>query len=106
MRRKMIAIACSATLIALSACDRSPVARQVGAIPDDSEYGVITAPMTGERLEQPNFDSQAGVTTATRATVPEGTTESLGNKVAPAAGAADSGTTETPAASSGTAEAL
>lgn len=64
----------------LAACKESRNGRAAGGVQDDREYGVITAPQQGSRIDQPNISSQLGVTTATVVTADPGSTSVLGNK--------------------------
>src|SRR5690606_36534256 len=70
--RPLLMVFVIASLV-LTACDRSDRSRTAGAVPDDSEYGVVTAPTIGSRMDQPNITGQPNVTTATTASAPENT---------------------------------
>ena len=96
-------LALNATVIilcvaAMSGCDRSDESRAANAVPDNSEYGVVTAPQIGHLPNQPNFDSQMNVTTATTASADKGSTAPrLGDKAATGTATSTAATTAPPA---------
>lgn len=83
MHFKTFAFTLAVAAVPFMGCDRSERSVQVLAVPDYSQYGVVTAPQTGHLLDQPNVEGQLGVTTATVAQSPEGT-DILGDKPADA----------------------
>ncbi len=83
MHFKIFAFTLAVASVPFMGCDRSERSVQVQAVPDYSQYGVVTAPQTGHLLDQPNVEGQLGVTTETVASAPEGT-DRLGDKPADA----------------------
>lgn len=83
MHFKIFAFTLAVAAVPFMGCDRSERSVQVQAVPDYSQYGVVTAPQTGHLLDQPNVDGQLGVTTDTAARSAEGT-DRLGDRPADA----------------------
>lgn len=68
-----LAVVMFAATMVVAGCDRSDNSRTAGAVFDDSQYGVVTAPQAGSLNEQPDVGGPPNVTTATQATSPTST---------------------------------